>query len=416
MSAPDVIIIGAGLAGLACARELVQQGYQPLLLEAADAPGGRVRTDVHEGFRLDRGFQVLQTAYPEARRLLNYTALDLRPFRSGALIRWRGRFHRLGDPWRHWADALPTLFSPIGTFADKLRIAWLRRRVLQGTLAELYARPEITALEALRASGLSDRIIDRFLRPFLAGVFFDEDLAVSSRAFEFVFRAFTAGDTALPAQGMGAIPAQLAAGLPPDTLCLNTRIARLDGPAVLLASGERMTAPAVVVATDGFETARLLDDPSWPGAKATTCLYFAAPEPPVLESLLVLNGEGEGLINSLLVPSVLSPAYAPPGQALVTVNVLGNPALDDNALQAAVRQPLRDWFGRVVTDWRLLRIYRIARALPLQAPPVPFPGAFSPMVKPGLFVCGEYRSAPSIQWALASGRRTGEAVAAALRS
>lgn len=416
MSTPDVIIIGAGLAGLACARELVQQGYQPLVLEAADAPGGRVRTDVHEGFRLDRGFQVLQTAYPEARRLLDYATLDLRPFRPGALIRWQGRFHRLGDPWRHWSDALPTLFSPIGTFADKVRIAWLRHRVLQGKLAELYARPETTALEALQACGLSDQMINGFLRPFLAGVFFDEALAVSSRAFEFVFRAFAAGDTALPAQGMGAITAQLAAGLPPDTLRLNSRVERLDAPAVLLTSSERITALAVVIATDGFETARLLADPSWPKGRATTCLYFAAPEPPVREPLLVLNGEGAGPINSLLAPSVLSPAYAPSGQALVTVNVLGNPAFDDNALQAAVGQQLRNWFGRVVDAWRLLRIYRIARALPLQTPPVSFPEVFSPLIKPGLFVCGEYRSTSSIQWALASGRHTGEAVAAALRS
>ena len=416
MSTPNVIIIGAGLAGLACARELVQQGYQPLVLEAADAPGGRVRTDVHEGFRLDRGFQVLQTAYPEARRQLDYAALDLRPFRPGALIRWQGRFHRLGDPWRHWSDALPTLFSPIGTLADKVRIAWVRRRVLQSTLAELYARPETTALEALRAAGLSDRMINGFLRPFLAGVFFDEELTVSSRAFAFVFRAFAAGDTALPAQGMGAIPAQLAAGLPSDTLRLNCRVERLDAPVVLLASGERLTAPAVVIATDGFETARLLAEPSWPGARATTCLYFAAPEPPVREPLLVLNGEGAGPINSLVVPSVLSPAYAPPGQALVTVNVLGDPAGDDHALLAAVSQQLRDWFGPGVEAWRRLRIYRIARALPLQTPPVSFPETFSPLVRPGLFVCGEYRSAPSIQWALASGRHTGEAVAAVLRA
>ena len=281
---------------------------------------------------------------------------------------------------------------------------------------ETHARPETTALEALRAAGLSDRMINGFLRPFLAGVFFDEELTVSSRAFEFVFRAFAAGDTALPAQGMSAIPAQLAAGLPPDTLRLNCRVERLDAPAVFLISGERLTAPAVVIATDGFETARLLAEPSWPGARATTCLYFAAPEPPVREPLLVLNGEGAGPINSLVVPSVLSPAYAPPGQALVTVNVLGDPAGDDHALLAAVSQQLRDWFGPGVEAWRRLRIYRIARALPLQTPPVSFPETFSPLVRPGLFVCGEYRSAPSIQWALASGRRTGEAVAAVLRA
>jgi phytoene dehydrogenase-like protein len=415
MATLDAIIIGAGLAGLACAHELIQQGYHPLVLEASDTPGGRIRTDEQEGFLLDRGFQVLQTAYPEARRFLDYAALDLRPFRPGALIRWRGRFHRLGDPWRHLADALPTLFSPVGTLTDKVRIAWLRYRVLHGALDELYARPETTAMEALRAYGLSERIISGFLRPFLAGVFFDEHLAVSSRAFEFVFRAFAAGDTALPAQGMGAIPRQLAARLPADVLRFNSRVERVTERAVLLASGERIAASAVVIATAGFEAARLLGDATWPGDRATTCLYFAASQPPVRQPLLVLNGEEQGPINSLLVPSLLSAAYALPDQALVTVNVLGNPPMDDSSLETAVRAQLCEWFGREVETWRLLRIYRITRALPLQVPPVPYPETFTPTLAPWLFVCGEYRSAPSIQWALASGRRSGATVAQALR-
>jgi hypothetical protein len=128
-----------------------------------------------------------------------------------------------------------------------------------------------------------------------------------------------------------------------------------------------------------------------------------------------LNGEEQGPINSLLVPSLLSAAYAPPDQALVTVNVLGNPAMDDSSLETAVRVQLCEWFDREVETWRLLRIYRITRALPLQILPVPYPETFTPTLAPWLFVCGEYRSAPSIQWALASGRRSGATVAQALR-
>jgi len=410
----DVVIIGAGLAGLACALELIEHGVQPLLLEASDQPGGRVRTDEQDGFLLDRGFQVLQTAYPEARWLLDYSALDLRPFRPGALIRHTGRFHRIGDPLRRPADALPTLFSPIGSWADKLRILRLRHRVLQGNWNALFKRSETSTIAALRADGFSEAIIERFFRPFLAGVFFDAQLETSSRTFEFVFRAFASGDTALPAQGMGAISKQLAARLPADTLRLNAPVASVEDQIVRLVSGEQISASAVIVATDGWTAAQLLGETNQPAACPTTCLYFAAPEPPLRDPVLVLNGDGKGPINSLLVPSVLSADYAPPGQALITVNVLGNPAQDDAVLEAQVRTQLRDWFGAGIEDWRLLRVYRLSHALPAQLPPVPDPDTHSPQINDWLFLCGEYRNAPSIQWALVSGRKAAQSVVTAL--
>ncbi|MEE4379254.1 MAG: NAD(P)/FAD-dependent oxidoreductase [Candidatus Competibacteraceae bacterium] len=414
MSSHDVVIIGAGLAGLACALELIEHGVQPLLLEASDQVGGRVRTDEQDGFLLDRGFQVLQTAYPEARRLLDYSALDLRPFRPGALIRHAGRFHRIGDPLRRPADALPTLFSPIGSWADKLRILRLRHRAMQGDWNEIFNRPETSTIAALRADGFSENIIERFFRPFLAGVFFDEQLETSSRTFEFVFRAFASGDTALPAQGMGAIPKQLAARLPTDVLRLNAPVASVEDRIVRLVSGEQISASAVVVATDGGTAAQLLGDTTQPVTCPTTCLYFAAPKPPVRDPLLVLNGDGKGPVNSLLVPSVLSADYAPPGQTLITVNVLGNPEQDDAVLETQVRNQLVDWFGVTIADWRFLRIYRINHALPAQLPPVPDPECHSSQINDWLFLCGEYRNAPSIQWALASGRKAAHSVASVL--
>jgi phytoene dehydrogenase-like protein len=239
---------------------------------------------------------------------------------------------------------------------------------------------------------------------------------MSSRAFEFVLRAFAMGDTALPAAGIGAIPGQLASRLPTGTLRLAAPVERLEEQTVSLATGERLTAHAVVVATDPWEAARLLGAATQPDTRSTTCLYFAAPEPPVRMPLLVLNGEGTGPINSLLVPSVISPAYAPPGRALVTVNVLGNPPEDDKALEGRVRTQLSDWFGTVVRHWRLLRLYRIDRALPPQEPPVAGPDAWPCRLGQRLFVCGEYQSAPAIQWSLFTGRRAGAAAAAALRS
>lgn len=413
MDETDVVVVGAGLAGLSCARELVRRGRSVRVLEATETVGGRIRTDHHEGYRLDRGFQVLQTDYAEARSALDLPALDLRAFVPGALIRFEGRFHRLADPWRQPLAALATLFSPVGTLADKWRMALLRRHVLAASVDQIYARRETTAGACLCERGFSDAIIERFFRPFLAGVFLDPTLSVSSRAFEFCFRAFAAGDTAVPAAGMGAIPKQLAAALPEGTVRTAARVAALSEGGVVLGSGERVAAGVVVVATDGVSAARLLGDEPVPGTRGTTCLYFAAKAPPLDEPILVLDATGQGPVNSLVVPSLLSRDYAPAGDALIAVNVLGIPAQDDAALAAGVRAQLRGWFGSAVDGWRHLETFRIPDALPLQTPPVENPRLHEARRADGLYVCGEYRSAPTINWALYSGRRAAEAIVAA---
>ncbi len=416
MTKPDVIVIGAGLSGLACALTLRDRGLEPLILEAADGVGGRVRTDRHQGFLLDRGFQVLQTWYPEAQRWLDYQQLDLRPFYPGALVRTGGRLHRVSDVWRQPARLPEMLVSPIGTLGDKLRLLKLRLDCLSGSLEELYGRPESLALARLRDRGFSPRIIERFFKPFFSGVFFEPELAVSSRTFEFIFRAFALGDTALPARGMGEIPAQLAARLPQEGIRTGCRVERLGDGEVRLVSGERLSARALVIATEGVEAARLLGREDASGRMAgrgTTCVYYAAERAPVQEPYLLLNGEGRGRINSLLCPSTLSDHYAPPGRALVTVNCQGVPD-DPERLETDLRRELTAWFGDPVQGWERLAMYRLPQALPVQAPPVPYPGGVEQRLAEGLWVCGEYASAPSIQWALHSGRRAGEGVAAAL--
>ena len=408
----DVAVVGAGLAGLDCARELIRLGRSVRVFESAETVGGRIGTELHQGYRLDRGFQVLQTAYPEARRALDLPALELRAFVPGALIRFEGRFHRIGDPWRQPLAALTTLFSPVGTLADKWRMALLRRQVLAASVDQIYDRVETTAGLRLRELGFSEAMIERFFRPFLSGVFFDPTLSVSSRAFEFCFRAFAAGDTAVPAAGMGAIPAQLAAALPADTVRTAARVTAVSKDSVMLASGERIEAGAVVLATDGASTARLLGDKSVPGMRGTTCMYFAAGKPPIDEPILVLNATGQGPVNSLVVPTLLSSSYAPAGDSLIAVNVPGIPAQTDEVLSATVRAQLRGWFGDEVNDWHHLRTFRIADALPLQTPPVENPRYQEARRADGLYVCGEYNNAPTINWALYSGRRAAESVVA----
>lgn len=411
MSNPDVLIVGGGLAGLSCAREVHRSGRSFVLLDADDRVGGRVRTDTVNGFTLDRGFQVLLMAYPETQRVLDYDALDLHAFHDGALIRYDGAFHRISDPFRHPFTAPGTLIAPIGTLADKLRVGRLRLRLLRDTLSTVFMREETTTIDALHHRWkFSDRMVDRFFRPFFGGIFFDTALQASSRMFEFVFKMFAEGQATLPAAGMEALPRQLADGLPASSVRSNTPVASIDGQQVRLDDGSTLDAPAVVVATDAPRAQLLIQDIQPTDARSTTCLYYAAENSPLDAPLLVLNGDGDGPINNLSVPSDVAPSYAPDGQALVSVVVVGSPPASDDALEDQVRQQLRDWFGASVELWDHLRTYRIPYALPEQRPPFLSPPERPVRRRSGLYVCGDHRYTASLNGAIGSGRAAANAV------
>jgi len=405
----DVIIVGGGLAGLCCAIRLQRRGVRFLLLEASDGVGGRIRTDVVDGFRLDRGFQVFLTSYPEAKRTLDYDALHLRPFLPGALVRHAGKFHLLADPWRRPFAAVRSLFSPIGTVADKLHVAQLRSRTLKGSVEDRFREPETTTLRALQDIGFSTSMIDRFFRPFLGGILLDSELQTSSRMFQFVFRMFSLGSVCLPAEGMEAIPRQLASALPLSGIRLGARVVRVQSGSVSLESGEQLNARGVVVAADGAVAAQLLGDAISSAGQAVTCLYFAAERPPIEQPILVLNGERRGPINNLCVPTLVAPSYGPGDASLVSVTVLGIPE-DADRLLTEVREQLGDWFGPAVKAWHHLRTYRIPYALPRQVPPALDAPERPVRWQPGIYVCGDHRDNASIQGAMVSGRRAAEAV------
>ena len=407
-----VTIVGAGLAGLTCATHLHRANIPFRLIDAADAVGGRVRTDTVDGFTLDRGFQVLPTAYPECKELLDYNALDLHPFYDGALVRTHGHFHRIADPFRHPFDAPRTLFAPVGTLADKLRIARMRSALTSQSLSEIFEGPEQTTVEALATRwGFSDLMIDRFFRPFFGGVFFDTELQASSRLFEFLFKMFAEGDTTVPAQGMQAIPTQLASQLPSDCIDLNTQVTAIENNQVRFGDGTSAPASAVVVATDAPAAHDLLgDDAISPKQRSTVCLYYAAHESPLDDPILALNGDQDGLLNNVAVLSDVAPSYAPNGETLISAVVVGDPLEDDESLERTVRRELIDWFGLPAGGWSHLRTYRITHALPDQTPP--FVRHDPGMVRhhDGVYVCGDYLRTASINDAMATGRMAAEAV------
>jgi phytoene dehydrogenase-like protein len=410
---PDVLVIGAGLAGLACARHLADAGVSFQIIEASDGIGGRVRTDELEGFRLDRGFQVLLTAYPEAQRTLDYHALNLKKFTPGAFSWYAGSLNKLVDPWRTpggWSEALRSNF---GSFFDKLCILRLRSRLRAASIEHIFQRPECSTKAALVSAGFSDEFIHRFFRPFFGGILLDGDLKSSSRMFEFVFKMLSEGDIAVPALGMGAIPAQLASHLPAESIRLNTHAESLHEDELSLTGGESLHARAIVVAADGPSAAHLVGEAE-PASRSVSCFYYSTDEPPVPHPMLVLNGDGAGPVNNFAIISQVAPSYAPAGKSLVSVTVLGTQQLTDQQLSGFIIAQMKNWFGPVASSWRHLKSYRIPHAQPQQ-----FPGALEPpqrpvRIRPGIYLCGDHRDNASINGAMFSGRRAAEAVLADL--
>jgi len=401
----DVVVVGAGLAGLSAARVIQQSGFSAIVVEASDAVGGRVRTDSVDGFLLDRGFQVLLTAYPELATQVDMQALDLREFDPGALVWRKGKGHVVSDPFRKPTTLVATALAPIGTILDKVRIVFLRRRVLRTHPRRLLRGRDISTVVALRAAGFSTRMIQRFFRPLFGGIQLDPALATSRRMFDVIFRSLSEGSSVLPSRGMQALPEQLAARLQPGSVFLNTRVASIDGNAVLLSDGNTLRARAVVVATDGPTASTLLGLPEVK-SRTTGCVYFSADIAPTKEKLVVLDGTGRGPVLNVAVLSNVAPSYAPPGKHLI---VAALPGVIDGDLEEIARTQLRTWWGAQVDAWKHLRTYSIAHGGPVQQPP------FAPRqpvsLGGGRFVCGDHRDTGSIQGALFSGRRCGEAVA-----
>ncbi|MFE0465550.1 NAD(P)/FAD-dependent oxidoreductase [Kitasatospora sp. NPDC058965] len=406
----EVIVVGAGLAGLACALDIVAAGRDVLVLEAGEEAGGRMRTDVVRGFRLDRGFQVFNPAYPQVRRRLDLAALGLRPFTPGFLVAGGPDRHRLVDPVRR-PGQLPALVAGRSALPPRdlaaLGLLGLRDALLPA--AVVRRAPETSTAEALRSAGLSRRTVADVLGPFLAGVFLEEELATSSRLFHLVWRPRLRGRLSLPRHGIGAVPRQLAARLPAGRLRCAAEVARVEAAGgaagVVLADGSRLRAGAVVVATGADRAARLLPGLAVPPARSVTTFYHAAPVSPLREPILVVDARRR-VLNTVVLSEVV-PDCSPDGRALVSTSVLGVAAQE-----GAARRRAGELYGVDTAGWEPLAAYRIAEALP--AGPAPLTLSRSTRWAPGRYVCGDHRATASVQGALASGARAAREVLADL--
>jgi phytoene dehydrogenase-like protein len=409
-----VVVVGAGLAGLCAARHLSAAGVEVCLLEAGDDVGGRVRTDLVDGFRLDRGFQVLNTSYPAARAMLDLDALDLRFFTPGALLCQDGRRHPLVHPGRRPRGALDAVRAPLGSPLDKARLATVLGRIAASRGPALVAAAEASTEQALRARGLGHEAIESLLRPLLAGMVGESELTTTSRFCDLLLRSLARGRSGVPAAGMAAIPRQLAAGLPEGTLRLRTEVTAVSADRVTTADGE-IGAAAVIVATDAAAALELLPGLHEPAFNGFTTLYHVPDAPPLAEPSLLLEAGKDGPVTNTAVLSAVAPSYAPAGRALVVSTVVGTaePPGGHAELERQVRAHLGRMYGVSTARWEHLRTYRLPRALP--AMPVPHNFRRPVRVLRGLYVCGDHRDSSSLQGAMVSGRRAAQTALADLR-
>ena len=403
-----VIVVGAGLAGLTCAKVLAERGAEVAVFEASDGVGGRVRTDEVDGFLLDRGFQVYFTAYPAAKRHLDHAKLDLRPFDPGAVVCRGGRKSILSDPRRDPGSLAPSILSDAATAGDKLRTLKLAASARQDETesAGEGADGDVTSLEYLRGLGFSERILDRFFRSFYGGIFLDRDLGTSSRVLRFTFKMLASGETVIPARGIGEIPKQLASHLPEDAIHLNSPVEELlrDGERVagVRIAGAEHEADAVVVATDAPAAGRLAGVSVPEGSVGQTCLYYTSGGLRTGKKIL-LNGEDGGFLNNVVEISNISERYAPSGESLVCAIALGTQDAPDEELFRRGISDITRWYPDA--DLRPLAVYRIPFAQFSQPPGVHEKLPENRTATPGLVLAGEYTEDSSINGAMLSGEK-----------
>ena len=412
----DVVVIGAGLAGLQCARSLTAEGVSVTVVEAGDDIGGRVRTDVVDGFRCDHGFQVLNPAYPAVRRLVDIDALGLQQFTAGVLV-------RAAEGWRVLASPLDAPRLVGGTLRSGLlqpgELAALARWLAPVMISPQRAAhaPDATLAEELDARGITGplrRVMDRFL----AGVLVDSHGQTSASFTRLLLRSFALGSPGLPRDGMRAFPAQIAASLP--DVRLSTRVASIRsgnsaGDGVLVDTEEgTLRAAQVVVAADPVTAARLTDLPR-PTMKGLVTWWFTAPEPPDTRPLLAVDGRhgpagappGPGW-NAAVVTAA-APSYSTAGRPLIqATTLLDRP--DGDAGEGDVLAHLADLYQCSTSGWEVVARHRIPQALPAVPPPLRLTRPVR--VSERVYVCGDHRDTSSIQGALVSGERAARAVLA----
>ena len=402
LSSPEFVVVGAGLAGLTAAKVLSQSGREVLLLEKSDGVGGRVRTDQYKDFLLDRGFQVLLTAYPELPKHLNLSLLELHSFESGATIFSDGHFSKVGDPFRNVSSIMSTAFTKTIGMQDKIKLLKLRNSLIGRKKIYFQQKDDKRILETFEELGFTSKAINSFFKPLVGGIQLDPSLSGSTRLCFLVLKMLFIGDAAIPSRGMGAISEQLSKQINESSIRLTSTVDKVEGKKVILESGESFLPSNLIIATEGPATAKLLGQES-PLSRSVSCIYFSAPQAPSSSKAILLNGEKNGPALNVAIMSNISPSYSKNGKALIAV-AIPNTIKPDSMENVLIQ--MRKWFGDSVDSWEHIKTYSIEHGQPDLRPGDPFRKSIKN--SEGVYICGDHRDTPSIQGALVSGRRAAE--------
>ena len=402
LSSPEFLVVGAGLAGLTAAKVLSQSGREVLLLEKSDGVGGRVRTDQYKDFLLDRGFQVLLTAYPELPKHLNLSLLRLHSFESGATIFSDGHFSKVGDPFRNVSSIMSTAFTKTIGMQDKIKLLKLRNSLIGRKKIYFQQKDDKRILETFEELGFTSKAINSFFKPLVGGIQLDPSLSGSTRLCFLVLKMLFIGDAAVPSRGMGAISEQLSKQINESSIRLTSPVDKVEGKKVILESGESFLPSNLIIATEGPATAKLLGQES-PLSRSVSCIYFSASQAPSSSKAILLNGEKNGPALNVAIMSNISPSYSKNGKALIAV-AIPNTIKPDSMENVLIQ--MRKWFGDSVDSWEHIKTYSIEHGQPDLRPGDPFRKSIKN--SEGVYICGDHRDTPSIQGALVSGRRAAE--------
>ena len=410
---PKITIIGAGISGLTAAVYLHQKGFNIQILEASNRAGGRIKTDVVDGFRLEKGFQVLLTEYPECKALLDYKKLNLKRFLPGATVLYDGGQFEIADPFRRPSAAFSTLFAPVGSIKDKINTLFLKNKLLKISIPEVFQQQEEATLSQLSKYGFSSKMINRFYKPFFSGIFLENDLSTSNRMFDFVMKMFSEGDAAIPALGMEEIPKQLVALLPQNTIQYNAKVTKIINNTIHTESGQIYNTNITIIATEASGFAKQFVPQEQTSSHQVTNVYFKTTIPPTKKAVVVLNAsENKKWVNNLSVMTNLSAQYAPKSEVLISVSCNGIHALDNETLANNMKNELRTWYGNQVDQWQLLKVYKINYALPNLKSVKDDLLESDFKINNNLYICGDHLLNGSINAAMKSGRIVAEYLAA----
>ncbi len=353
-------IVGAGVSGLIAAQVLEDNGFNPIIIEAADRVGGRLKTDTIENYQLDHGFQVLLTSYPAAHKYLNFDALELQKFKPGASIFHNGKQSIIGDPLRDVSLLFPTLFSGIGSIKDKMKVLSLNAKLKEKTIPEIFSDTEKTTIAYLEDFGFSHQMIATFFKPFFSGIFLEPDLETSSRMFEFIYKMFGEGNAALPKAGIEAIPKQLLQNLKRTTIKYHTAVSSIQNKEIILTTGESIKTDFMIIATDASALIKNLASThiEW---KSCDTLYFETTKRAISKPLIGLIPESESLINNIFYHTSIATSKKPTHE-LLSVTIVKDHNLTSDQLIARAEEELKKYCD--IASCRFIKQYTIPKALP----------------------------------------------------